>query len=506
MNFSALMVSRWTLLLLAVSMLALTSVTTRAAAIAVSPSSVSSDYNGRVTLSITGLAKGQAVVVEKFADFNGNNTIDPSDLMVQSFRISDDNATSLVGVRNSNIPGDDDGEANGQVRSEINFQLQEADRASGKYIYRTSPTAGGFDPVTTGFAVSQPPYPQKVTGRVISNGSGVSNAMVALLNLDGNGGFVAATSSDASGNFDLGLFGGTWHLQLSNDEANDQGFIGPDVVLSITDGTDVNGITYVVRHATAKISGTLRDSNGQPLSNVLIYGSANVSGQTYRVNTDTDASGSFRIGVFNATWMMGVACTELEKRALNCVQDQAAAISGNDRTIDFVAQFANLMRIDTQTLPSGSVGSAYFAQIFASGGSMPRTWTLMPGSAPLPPGLVLSSSGIIQGIPSVAGANPFVVSVMDGGGQTVDKGLLITIAPANVSRPSFMQPEVLPNGRVYLRLGNVSAGQTYTIESSDDLKTWISTTTITAVGNLLEFTDDLAPNLIRRFYRARSGN
>ncbi|GAB2619754.1 Ig-like domain-containing protein [Pseudactinotalea suaedae] len=86
--------------------------------------------------------------------------------------------------------------------------------------------------------------------------------------------------------------------------------------------------------------------------------------------------------------------------------------------------------ITTTTLPDGTVGSASIANLAASGGAVPYTWSLSGGD--LPPGLQLSSSSII-GIPSAAGTWTFTVTVTDANLQTDSQELSMTIAPAGVS-------------------------------------------------------------------------
>jgi len=45
------------------------------------------------------------------------------------------------------------------------------------------------------------------------------------------------------------------------------------------------------------------------------------------------------------------------------------------------------------------VGNAYSQTLQATGGTPPYTWSLEAGSPPLPPGLNLSSAGVISGTP-----------------------------------------------------------------------------------------------------------
>lgn len=70
--------------------------------------------------------------------------------------------------------------------------------------------------------------------------------------------------------------------------------------------------------------------------------------------------------------------------------------------------------IVTASLPNGVVGTAYSATLVASGGKAPYTWSIASGA--LPVGLILSSSGTISGLPTVAGLVAFTVQVMDSTG------------------------------------------------------------------------------------------
>ena len=74
--------------------------------------------------------------------------------------------------------------------------------------------------------------------------------------------------------------------------------------------------------------------------------------------------------------------------------------------------------ITTSSLPTGSVYSkshkiTYSATLSASGGNPPYKWSLASGSTPLPPGLKLSSAGVISGKATAAGVYPFTVQVVD---------------------------------------------------------------------------------------------
>jgi len=56
-----------------------------------------------------------------------------------------------------------------------------------------------------------------------------------------------------------------------------------------------------------------------------------------------------------------------------------------------------LLPLNPSFPPAGRVGLPYSVQLSTTGGQPPYTWSLASGSAPLPPGLTLSSDGMISG-------------------------------------------------------------------------------------------------------------
>ena len=64
------------------------------------------------------------------------------------------------------------------------------------------------------------------------------------------------------------------------------------------------------------------------------------------------------------------------------------------------------------SLTNAAFGTAYSATLAATGGVSPYTWSLAQGSM-LPPGLTLTSSGLLSGTPSAAGTYGFTVNASD---------------------------------------------------------------------------------------------
>ena len=81
--------------------------------------------------------------------------------------------------------------------------------------------------------------------------------------------------------------------------------------------------------------------------------------------------------------------------------------------------------ISTNSLPNGTVGTAYSQTLAATGGTSPYSWTVIAGS--LPSGLTLSSSGLISGTPTTAGGpTSITLKVTDNNNLTATKVLSVT--------------------------------------------------------------------------------
>ncbi|RYD76969.1 MAG: DUF4082 domain-containing protein, partial [Verrucomicrobiaceae bacterium] len=93
------------------------------------------------------------------------------------------------------------------------------------------------------------------------------------------------------------------------------------------------------------------------------------------------------------------------------------------------------LAITTTSLPAGNLNAAYAATLGATGGTLPRSWSIVDGG--LPPGLTLNAgSGAINGTPTTEGTFPFTIQVSDAGTpvQSVSKALSINISVAPLLR------------------------------------------------------------------------
>ncbi len=127
--------------------------------------------------------------------------------------------------------------------------------------------------------------------------------------------------------------------------------------------------------------------------------------------------------------------------------------------------------VTTSSLPNGSVGTAYSAQLSGSGGTPPYTWSISQGA--LPPGLTIASlsstTGQISGTPTTGGTFTFRVRATNSGTNPKcgEKDLSIKIPPTITTTS-------LANG-----VAGLTYSQTLTATQSATALTW----SVTA-GNL----------------------
>ena len=180
----------------------------------VSPASVSNTYAGQITLQIGGLNTGETVVINKYLDVNTNGVIDAGDWLVQSFRLTDGQASVIGGVTNINIPCDSN-PTNGTITAQLNLLTAGFEQQFvGRYLYSVSSPTGRFAATNCSFAVTNAPYAQGFTGKAQCGGTNVPYAGVLVFPppSDNGGGPLAGTVADGSGTYNIKLAPGTYQL------------------------------------------------------------------------------------------------------------------------------------------------------------------------------------------------------------------------------------------------------------------------------------------------------
>ncbi len=161
--------------------------------------------------------------------------------------------------------------------------------------------------------------------------------------------------------------------------------------------------------------------------------------------------------------------------------------------------------VGPETLPDGSVNTAYLATNTASGGVGSVQFAVTSGL--LPTGLSINTnSGIISGTPTVAGTNLFTVTATDANGCTGSSSYTVSIAgPTNaVNSVSFIAEGFETNGIFSFTL-SAATNANLSIQASTNLTDWTSIGSgFTDTNGILFFEDTNTAGFPSRYYRAVS--
>src|SRR6266540_5542182 len=271
-----------------------------AAGLTVSPSTVTNDFNGKITLVISNLpAPGRTVIVERYADFDNDGVADASEPIVESFRVTDGQAPTIGGVRNLNAPGDEDGAVNGQIRAELFSPGPDGTlaRIAGNFVIKVSDaTPGGFAPVTQRFTIRQKTRPQGVTGKVTAASTGLplANTFVVLLIPDGPGGVGAFT--DINGDFTIHSVTGDYVIAALRP-----GYVvDPAATMLTINSNQFTTKNVALSNGTFTVSGRVVDAeSGEGVPGNFIFGDA-ASG--HFASGSTDSAGRYSMAVTPGLW------------------------------------------------------------------------------------------------------------------------------------------------------------------------------------------------------------
>ena len=103
----------------------------------------------------------------------------------------------------------------------------------------------------------------------------------------------------------------------------------------------------------------------------------------------------------------------------------------------------SLSVLTASPLPGGTVGALYSQAFTVLVGTPPYTWSVAGGATP--PGLSLSSSGVLSGTPSTYGTFTFTVGVSDASSANATKSFVLVISPAPLTITTTSLPNPVVN-------------------------------------------------------------
>jgi len=313
-----------------------------------------------------------------------------------------------------------------------------------------------------------------------------------------------STDADAGGNYTLNAAAGVWDVMLNCGSSSDSlgnlgNYICPGgqlIKISGSSGT----VNFIV-----KMCGGISVSPSMPAGEVGVYYDQYLQASSCNNSfTWSLLSGSAPPGLTGDPVTGEITGTPTEAGDFNFtlqVTDGGSLTTNAQITINI----RNPVQITTDTLPNGTNGSAYSQQLRATGGQTPYTWSLYSGN--LPPGLGMTSGGLISGDPTSSGVFSFSAQVSDNlsGLATSFFPINLTILPAT-NGPALAAPEILPNGRFQFLL-NGAAGQNYTLQMSTNLGStaWTSLYVTNCATNGSFYVTDANAAGNARFYRVKVG-
>ena len=296
----------------------LASTSTAWAGVVISPSTIENNYIGPIDLTITGLNSiGQSVVIEEFFNADGTGVIGAGDLLVRKITITDGAVTNIAGRRNLNIPGDEDGVADQQIRTRLLYSPREiVGRIPGKYIFRVSAASGtAFTPFLAILGVTQHNYGGSgISGQVTGGSPQLGTIVLFATGSSSDKEIVAIAGTDAAGNYSLNLPPGNY--QAIGVKAGFVQNLATAPVVTVASGTFSTNQTVTLTASQRTIAGTVRDAGSLPLvvgvPGLAMQGSASNSG--FVAITFTDANGNFLLDATAEPWKLEGAEVEIAER------------------------------------------------------------------------------------------------------------------------------------------------------------------------------------------------
>ncbi|MGJ5817783.1 putative Ig domain-containing protein [Paludibaculum fermentans] len=132
--------------------------------------------------------------------------------------------------------------------------------------------------------------------------------------------------------------------------------------------------------------------------------------------------------------------------------------AGGSATANYIITVGAALQITTASaLPNGAIGTAYSTQFTVQGGTAPFTWALNSGA--MPPGLMLTTAGVLSGQPTTTGNFFFSVRVSDSTGVFATAPMTLTVDAAGVAPRAGIISQVASGGgwKTTISLLNVGA-------------------------------------------------
>jgi hypothetical protein len=477
------------------SISAATAVSGAVIGLTINPAVFTNNYIGKITFTITNLTPGMTVTVEQYADLNSNGIIDAGDLAVGSSQLTDGQRPLVAGVRNLNVPGDDDGLTNGQIRVFYDYPDVGGGIWNGKTLFRVSDPTGNLTSATQAVLVAQLSYPQAIAGRVTIAGTGLplTNSLIGLVSLDSA---AHLTSTDTNGNYRFYCLPSGYVIVGFNQQG---AIFSENQMVAVSCGQTVTN-NIVVTNGTFFISGKVTDNaSGAGVPDLQM--DANTPDNLGVVSL-TDTNGNYSLQVTPDTWSVQPSAGPTAARGYvdpkrTSVVVTSASVSGINFALskstaliygtvkDTLGNPVVGVRLATRDTANNfrPVGRSFVTNGSYAIGVQAGTWTnIAPDSSDL----------ALQGFIGSSSSATLVA------GQTTNISFVVT----RTNWPSLANPVRVSSSQFQFLLNGL-AGQSYTIQTVTNLGStnWSALLTTNAPCASVYILDGQATSG-QRFYRA----
>jgi hypothetical protein len=409
--------------------------------------------------------------------------------------LTDGQVPLVAGVRNLNVPGDEDGLANGQIQAVLQFPSTSGGTfARGNGLFRVFDPAGNLTAVTQAFSITQRFYPQGVTGRLTLSGSGLplAKSVVGLQPLVGT--TAGLVTTDTNGSYRFYCLPGIYVVTGGNDGG---AIYDQSVFLTVGCGQTVTN-NLALTNGTFYLAGRVTDGgSGLGIPALSVDANANNLG----VQTSTDTNGNYALQLTTNTWSVHPSTgATLEAGYVDPIRIKVSITSASVSNVNFALSKPTALIYgtvkDTLTNPVvgvqlsardqpnnfHSVGRSFVTNASYSLGVQAGTWNLAPDSGDL----------ALRGFTG-SSSNVTLVS-----GQTTNINFVVT----RTNWPVLQAP-VHVSSSVFQFTLNGLAGQNYAIQKTTNLTSgsWVDALATNAPCNTVLIQDTHATNHAG-FYRA----
>ncbi|MFA7345290.1 MAG: carboxypeptidase regulatory-like domain-containing protein [Terrimicrobiaceae bacterium] len=225
-------------------------------------------------------------------------------------------------------------------------------------------------------------------GTVTKDGNPVAGAFVWA----SQGPLWASATTGPDGSFDLGLTAtGFWSISLENNYANANNLVRRMHWVEVN--ADISGLDIQIADGTGTISGSVKDANDNPLTNVGVHAFAMIGDIQFYAYTNTDGSGNYSLPTINGTWDVGVLYPGYTTRTVSVTGSAEVNFAPAPAADDHGNSISTATTVGQESTTPGNIETSGDNDFFRIDVTESGTLTVQTASSTDTYGYLLDSSG-----------------------------------------------------------------------------------------------------------------